>query len=163
MRDGWLHTGDIGELDGDGYIKITDRKKDLIVLSGGDNISPARVESFITLEPEIAQVMVYGDKKPHLVAAVVPDETFVKAWAKEQGKSGGSAELADDPGLREALSAVLDRVNQRLSNLEKVRRFKVLAEPFSVDNEMLTPTLKIRRHKIRAAYGTELEGLYGKK
>lgn len=163
VRDGWLHTGDIGEIDQDGYIKITDRKKDLIVLSGGDNISPARVESFITLEPEVAQVMVYGDKRPHLVALVVPDEAFVTAWAKEAGKTGGLAELAEDADLRDALSKVLDRVNQRLSNLEKVRRFKVLAEPFSVDNEMLTPTLKIRRHKIRATYGEALEGLYGKK
>ena len=165
VRDGWLHTGDIGEIDAEGYIKITDRKKDLIVLSGGDNVSPARVESFITLEPEIAQVMVYGDKRPHLVALIVPDEAFLKTWAKEarQGQCpAGRAGRRPGPARR-GLRRCSTGSTQRLSNLEKVRRFKVLPEPFSVDNEMLTPTLKIRRHKIRATYGSDLEGLYGKK
>ena len=94
IRDGWLHTGDIGEIDSDGYIKITDRKKDIIVNSGGDNVSPQRVEGFMTVEPEIAQAMVYGDKRPHLVALVVPDEEFARDWGRSRGKPVRVAEPA---------------------------------------------------------------------
>src|SRR3546814_18212014 len=82
IRDGWLHTGDIGELNEDGYLKITDRKKDIIVFSGGDNVSPARVEGFLTLQREIQQAMVFGDKRPHLVALLVPDDEFVAKWCQ---------------------------------------------------------------------------------
>jgi long-chain acyl-CoA synthetase len=160
IRDGWLHTGDIGEIDADGYIRITDRKKDIIVLSGGDNVSPARIEGFLTLEPEIHQAMVYGDKRPHLVAVLVPDEEFLHAFARGLGKPADLAGLAADPELAKALGAALDRVNRSLSPMEKVRRFVVAREIFTVENHMMTPTLKIRRHVIKAAYGEELEGLY---
>jgi long-chain acyl-CoA synthetase len=163
VRDGWLHTGDIGELDDDGYLKITDRKKDIIVFSGGDNVSPARVESFLTLQPELGQAMVYGDKRPHLVALVVPDEEFLRAWAKERDKAGGLADLSNDPDLRTTLGQVIDRVNKQLSPLEKVRRFAIAPKAFSVENHMMTPTMKIRRHKIREAYGEMLDALYAKK
>ena len=160
--EGWLHTGDIGFLDERGRIHITDRKKDILVLSGGDNVSPARVESLLTLEPEIEQAMVYGDKHPNLVALLVPDAIWLKAWAKTAGKSDQLAELCNDPALHAALSAVVDRVNKKLSVIEKVRRFVIASAPFTVDNEMMTPTMKIRRHKIKAAYGERLEGLYHK-
>ena len=160
IRDGWLHTGDIGKIDEDGYIQITDRKKDIIVLSGGDNVSPARIEGLLTMEEEFAQAMVYGDKRPHLVALVVPDDDFVAAWAKENGKPRTLADLAKDDSFRSAIGKALERVNQKLSNLEKVRRFVIAPEAFTVDNEMMTPTLKIRRHIIKSAYGAALEGLY---
>ena len=163
IHDGWLHTGDIGELDQDGYLKITDRKKDIVVLSGGDNLSPARVESFLTLQPEIAQAMAYGDRRPHIVALIVPDADYLKSWAKENGKAADLAALQDDPALHKALAAVVERVNKGLSNLERVRRFTLAAEPFSTDNAMLTPTMKIRRHRIVERYGERLETLYGKK
>ncbi len=163
VRDGWLHTGDIGELDSDGYLKITDRKKDIIVFSGGDNVSPARIESFLTLQPELSQAMVYGDKRPHLVAILVPDEEFLRDWAKRQGKPAKLAELSREPALLSALGPVVDRVNKELSPLEKVRRFAIASEPFSVDNHMMTPTMKIRRHKIKEAYREVLDGLYAKK
>ncbi len=160
LKDGWLHTGDIGEMDAEGFVKITDRKKDIIVFSGGDNVSPARIEGFLTLQPELHQAMVYGDKRPNLVALLVPDPEFVTEWAKENGKSGGLAELHGDPDLRKAIAAAVDRVNAELSPLEKVRRFAIAPESFSVDNHMLTPTLKIRRHKIKESYGDVLDGLY---
>ena len=164
VRDGWLHTGDVGEIDDQGYLKITDRKKDILVLSGGDNISPARIESILTLEPEIAQAMVYGDKRPHLVALLVPDPDFLKDWRRASGqRESDQAALAEDPALRKALGAVVDRVNESLSNLEKLRRFTVAAEPFTVDNGLSTPTLKIRRHAIKARYGEALEALYSKR
>ena len=86
ITDGWLHTGDIGKIDEDGFLMITDRKKDIIVNSGGDNIAPQRIEGFLTLQPEIAQAMVYGDRKPNLVALIVPDPDFMSDWAKENGK-----------------------------------------------------------------------------
>ncbi|MFQ5773381.1 MAG: AMP-dependent synthetase/ligase [Kiloniellaceae bacterium] len=160
LRDGWLHTGDIGEIDADGYIKITDRKKDIIVLSGGDNVSPARIEGYLTLEPEIHQAMVYGEMRPHLVAVLTPDQEFLQAFARERGKRPDLAELSRDPELHAALSAVVERVNAALSPLERVRRFLIARAPFTVDNQMMTPTLKIRRHKIMAVYGEELDRLY---
>jgi long-chain acyl-CoA synthetase len=160
VKDGWLHTGDIGELDDDGYLKITDRKRDIIVFSGGDNVSPARIESMLTLEPELSQAMVYGDKHSHLVALLVPDEVFLKRWAINSGRRADLGELAETPELHKALAPVVERVNTKLSNLEKVRRFAVAPAPFSLDNAMLTPTLKIRRHIIKRTYGEVLEGLY---
>ncbi|HSD34092.1 MAG TPA: AMP-dependent synthetase/ligase [Alphaproteobacteria bacterium] len=158
--DGWLHTGDIGVMDEEGYIQITDRKKDIIVFSGGDNVSPARVEGFLTLQPEIAQAMVHGDKRPNLVAVLVPDPDFLAEWAKASGKPNDLAQLAVDPELHKTLSAVVDKVNRDLSSLEKVRRFIIAREAFTIDNGMMTASLKIRRHKIKEAYGAALEALY---
>jgi long-chain acyl-CoA synthetase len=163
VRDGWLHTGDIGEIDAAGRIRITDRKKDIVVLSGGDNVSPARVESLLTLEPEIEQAMVVGDKRPNLVGLIVPDRGFLESFARARGKRADLKVLADDPELHAALAPVLDRVNKTLSVIEKVRRFLIAREPFTTDNEMLTPTLKIRRHKIKAVYGPALDALYERK
>ena len=160
LKDGWLHTGDMGELDADGYLKITDRKRDILVLSGGDNVSPARVEGFLTLRPEVHQAMVFGDKRPHLVALVVPDETFLAEFAKARGAAPDLAKFKDDEELRAAIGGVIDQVNRGLSNLEKVRRFAIAPEPFTVDNEMMTPTLKIRRHRIIQVYGDTLRALY---
>ena len=161
IRDGWLHTGDIGRFDEDGYILITDRKKDIIVNSGGDNLSPQRVEGLLTLEPEISQAMVYGDRRPHLVAVLVPDAEWMRTWAKEHDLPNDLYELAEEAAFQKALGATVSRVNTSLSNIEKVRRFMIADAPFTVDNEMMTPTLKIRRHKIRAVYGEKLEKLYG--
>jgi long-chain acyl-CoA synthetase len=160
LRDGWLHTGDIGEIDPDGYIRITDRKKDIIVNSGGDNIAPQRVEGFLTLQPEIGQAMVYGDRRPHLVALIVPDGDFAKEWARGRGVPPDLAALVDNPEFQQAIGAAIDRVNAGLSVLERVRRFKLVTEPFTIANELLTPSLKIRRHKIKALYGKDLEDLY---
>ncbi len=161
LRDGWLHTGDIGERDADGYLRITDRKRDFIKNSGGDMISPARVEGYLSLEPEIAQVMVYGDRRPYLVAVIVPDPDFLAAFAREHGKASRElADLAHDPELHKAVGAAVTRVNRNLSPLERVRRFVLAEDAFTVANGQLTPTLKIKRHAIRAAYGPALLALY---
>ena len=157
--NGWLHTGDIGELDDDGYLIITDRKKDIIVNAGGDNIAPQRIEGFLTLQPEIAQAMIYGDRKPNLSALILPDPEFTADWAKETGKPTPH-NLVDDDGFREAISAAVDRVNADLSVIERVRRFIIINEPFTIENEMMTPSMKIRRHVIRERYGEALEALY---
>jgi long-chain acyl-CoA synthetase len=160
LKDGWLHTGDIGEIDPDGYIRITDRKKDIIVNSGGDNVAPQRVEGFLTLQPEIGQAMVYGDRRPHLVALIVPDEDFAKEWSRGRGKTASIADLVGDDAFQQAVGTSVERVNAGLSVIERVRRFKLIPEPFTIANEMLTPSLKIRRHKIKAVYGKDLEDLY---
>ncbi len=160
IRDGWLHTGDIGVIDEHGYIAITDRKKDIIVNSGGDNISPQRIEGMLTVEPEVAQAMVHGDRKPHLVALLVPDADFAAAWATEHGKAADLAALVEDKEFRKAIAGAVDRVNSRLSVVERVRRFVLTSDPFSIENEMMTPSLKIRRHIIRDKYGASLEALY---
>ena len=146
----WLHTGDVGHFDEAGRIVITDRKKDLIINDKGDNVSPQRVEGMLTLQPEIAQAMVTGDRRPHLVGLLVPEAELV-------AQHGG-----DEAALRAALQTAVDRVNADLSVVEKVRRFTVADEPFTVENEMLTPSMKIRRHVIRRDYGERLDGLYGK-
>jgi long-chain acyl-CoA synthetase len=160
IQDGWLHTGDIGRFDPDGYIEITDRKKDIIVSSGGDTLSPQRVEGFLTVQPEIAQAMVHGDKRPHLVAILVPNPDFAADWAKAKGKPSDIAALVKDNDFIAAIDAAVARVNKDMSVNERVRRFILIAEPFTVDNEMMTPTLKVRRHKIREIYGENLEALY---
>lgn len=150
LQDGWLATGDVGHIDEKGRIKITDRKKDLIVNDKGDNVSPQRVEGMLTLQPEILQAMVYGDRRPHLVALLVPDPEEMRRFK-------------DDPeAMQKALSIAVDRVNAEVSVIEKVRRFIVADEAFSVDNEMLTPSMKIRRHVIGKTYGERLDALYHK-
>jgi long-chain acyl-CoA synthetase len=160
IQDGWLHTGDIGEFDADKYLKITDRKKDIIVLSGGDNVSPARIEGFVILQPEIAQAMIYGDKHPHLVALVVPDAEFAADWARANGVANDLAALCANPAFVKTMNAAIDRVNSKMSALEKIRRIALTPEGFTIDNGMLTPSLKIRRHIIRERHGDALKKLY---
>jgi long-chain acyl-CoA synthetase len=161
LKDGWLHTGDIGRLDEDACIEITDRKKDLIVNSGGDNISPQRVEGMLTLQRELHQAMVAGDRKPYLVALVVPDPEFVLDWCRETGATRDLAELAEDEDFRKAIRAAIDRVNAQVSVIERVRRFAIVTEDFSVENGMMTPTMKIRRHVINRNFADTIAGMYG--
>ncbi|GLR46562.1 AMP-dependent synthetase/ligase [Sphingomonas astaxanthinifaciens] len=150
LKDGWLHTGDVGHFDDSGRIVITDRKKDLIVNDKGDNVSPQRVEGMLTLQPEIAQAMVYGDRRPHLVGLLVPEPELVTECKR------------DDAAIRARLQKAVDRVNAELSVVEKVRRFILADEAFTVDNEQMTPSMKIRRHVLKTAYGERLDALYGK-
>jgi long-chain acyl-CoA synthetase len=161
LRDGWLHTGDIGVVDEDGYLQITDRKRDIIVNSGGDNISPQRVEGVLLLEPEIGQVLVYGDRRPHLVALIVPDADFAQSFARRHKTSAHVAQLAEDKRFRDAIGEAVRRANQSLSVIERVRRFHILSEPFTIEDGMMTPTLKLKRQRIYLHHKDLLEGLYG--
>ena len=139
--DGWLHTGDIGEIDpDDGYLKITDRKKDIIVSAGGDNISPAKIENMITNEPEIDQCMVYGDKKNYLVALIVPSKDFLKE--------------------KEKINNIIEKINKKLTLLEKIKRIQLIDENFSIENGLMTPTMKVKRKKVTEKYKNQLEKLY---
>ncbi len=159
LKDGWVHTGDIGEIDEDGFIKITDRKKDIIVLSGGDTLSPQRVEGFLQIEPEIAQAMVVGDKQPYLVGLIVPDAEVARNWAKSVGKPSDLSSIINDPDFHGYIEDAIERVNKRLGQPERLRRFALLDEAFTTDNAMLTPSMKIRRHVIRDAYSGKLAAL----
>ncbi len=160
LKDGWLHTGDIGHLDAAGRIVITDRKKDMIINDKGDNISPQKVEGMITLQPEIAQAMVAGDKRPYVVGLIVPDAEWALEWAQANGEKFNLVALQDLPAFRAAIRMALDRVNHDLSVIEKVRQFMFADEPFAIDNEEMTPSMKIRRHKLKERYGARLDGLY---
>ncbi len=160
IRDGWLHTGDVGLLDNDGYLKITDRKRDFIKNSGGDMIAPVRVEGLLVLEREIAQAMVYGDRHPYLVAVIVPHADFVASWAQANGAAADLGALAGNKAFYAALDEAVQRANAKLPAVERIRRFIIARQPFSVDNEQMTPTLKVRRHVVRKVYGAELEALY---
>ncbi|MDC0216297.1 long-chain fatty acid--CoA ligase [Candidatus Pelagibacter sp.] len=139
--DGWLYTGDIGEIDPeDGYLKITDRKKDIIVSAGGDNISPAKIENMITNETEIDQCMVYGDKKNYLVALIVPSKDFLNQ--------------------KEKINNVIEKINKKLTLLEKIKRIQLIDENFSIENGLMTPTMKVKRKKVIEKYKKILENLY---
>lgn len=157
----WLHTGDIGHIDDRGRIVITDRKKDLIVNDKGDNVSPQRVEGMLTLQPEILQAMVYGDKRPHLVGIIVPDPEWVQEWAEAEGLPKDIKLLREHDKFRAAVRAAIDRVNAQLSVIEKVRKFDFADEAFTIDNEQMTPSMKIRRHVLRQVYGDRISALYG--
>jgi long-chain acyl-CoA synthetase len=158
IRDGWLHTGDIGVLDHDGYLQITDRKRDIIVNSAGDTISPARIENALALEPEIeAAVAVGGDSRAHIVAVVVPAAQFAEDWAKRNGRTRDLAALSGDKDFRAAIGRAVDRTNLRLGAHERVRNFVLADEPFTIENGMMTPTLKPRRHNVLKRWGLQLE------
>lgn len=156
----WLHTGDIGHLDHKGRIKITDRKKDMIVNDKGDNIAPQKVEGMLTLQPEIAQAMVSGDKRPYVVGLIVPDAEWALEWARENDEKFDLAALQQLPAFKNAVRAAVDRTNTDLSVIEKVRQFAFADEAFTIENEEMTPSMKIRRHKIRERYQERIDGLY---
>ncbi len=160
LKDGWLYTGDIGHIDKDGHLVITDRKKDILVNDKGDNVAPQRVEGMLTLQDEIAQAMVYGDRRPYLVGVVVPETEWALAFARDKGLPADLDRLAHEPEFTRAIQAAVDRVNQRLSVIEKVRRVIIADAPFSTDNQQLTPSLKIRRHVLKQVYGERLDRLY---
>jgi long-chain acyl-CoA synthetase len=161
LKDGWLYTGDVGHLDEAGRLKITDRKKDLIVNDKGDNIAPQKVEGMLTLQPEIAQAMISGDKRPYIVGLVVPDQEWIALWAEQHDLPPVLSTLKDNADFQRAVMTAVDRVNGDLSVIEKVRRIAIADEPFSIENEQMTPSMKNRRHAIRAVYGERLDALYG--
>jgi long-chain acyl-CoA synthetase len=160
IQDGWLHTGDIGHIDDHGRIVITDRKKDMIVNDKGDNVAPQKVEGMLTLQPEIAQAMVTGDRRPYIVGLIVPDAEWALEWSSAMGKAFDFKKLQSDPEFRTAVREALDRVNRELSVVEKVRQFAFADEAFTIENEEMTPSLKIRRHKIKERYQQRLDSLY---
>jgi long-chain acyl-CoA synthetase len=161
LIDGWLHTGDIGVLSEDGYLTITDRKKDIIVNSGGENIAPQRIEGLLIVDALVDQAVVYGDQKPYLVALIVANQEACVAWAKEQGLPETDwNHLCASEVLRKHLQTTINATLKTLNPFEQVRRIHLLQEPFSVESGLLTPTMKIKRRKVYEQFGDVLESLY---
>jgi long-chain acyl-CoA synthetase len=160
--EGWMHTGDIGELDEHGYLKITDRKKDLIITAGGKNVAPQEIENRIKFHPLISQVVVIGDARPFLTALVTLDEEKADAWAKGQGISEDLAEIAGNDRTLKEIEGAVDEVNAQLARVESVRKFRVLERDFLQEENEITPTLKVRRKQIGEIYAEVIEDLYSK-
>ena len=156
--DGWFHTGDIGLIDVEGYVKITDRKKDILVLANGKNVAPQPIETMLKHSPLITEVVLLGDKAGAVSALVVPNFDALKAWAKEQGMDvKKNDELVSDPAARKYVKAEIDRLSKDLADFEKVKRIALLDHAFSVDGGELTPTLKVKRKVVAQKYGGLLE------
>lgn len=157
LEGGWLHSGDLGELDEDGYLKITGRKKDLIITAGGKNISPQNIESSLRSDPYISQVVVIGDRRKFLSCLITLDEEAISAWAKANGVSGNPAESAK---VAELVQKAVDKTNSQLAQVEQIKKFTILPHDFTQDADEITPTLKVRRHKIAERYDAEIEAMY---
>jgi long-chain acyl-CoA synthetase len=159
--DGWLHTGDIGTFDADGYLKIIDRKKELLITAGGKNISPANLEALLKQHPLVGQAAVVGDGKPFVAALVVLDGEAAPAWAKANGLSFGTlAEFAREPRVAAEIQRAVDDANHHVSQVERIKKFVILPTEWTVDSEELTPTLKLKRRVIQQKYAEEIEGIY---
>jgi long-chain acyl-CoA synthetase len=158
--DGWLHTGDIGEMDGDGFIKITGRKKDIIITAGGKNITPANLESEIKQHPLVSQCVVVGDRRPYLVALVTLDPDDAAAYAKEHGLPEDPEQLASNEEIRKAIEGHVAQINQKFARVEQVKKIAVLPQDLSQEGGELTPTLKVKRAVVASKYEPQIEALY---
>ncbi|WP_020657840.1 AMP-dependent synthetase/ligase [Amycolatopsis benzoatilytica] len=164
LTDGWFHTGDIGELDADGFLKITGRKKEIIVTAGGKNVAPSGLEDTIKSSPLVSQVMVVGDQRPFIAALVTVDEEYFPSWKTQHGKPAGAtvSELADDADLRAEIQAAVDEANKQVSHAEAIKKFTVLANDFTEAGGEITPSLKLKRNVVNKNYASDIEALYRK-
>lgn len=161
LIDGWFHSGDIGEFDDEGYLRIVDRKKELIITAGGKNISPANLEAALKMIPLVGQACAIGDQRKFISALLVLDPEAAPLWAAANGKQGASlAQLADDPDVHAAIQAGVDEVNERFAQVEQIKRFVVLGEEWLPDSDVLTPTSKLKRRGILARYADRIDALY---
>ncbi|HXH71461.1 MAG TPA: long-chain fatty acid--CoA ligase [Mariprofundaceae bacterium] len=159
--DGWLHTGDIGELDADDYLRITDRKKDLIVNSGGENIAPQRIEAMLVGDPMIDQAVIFGDKRPYLIALIVPNRESCAVWAKESGLPDTDWEhLCRAEIFRKQIQSRINGILKPLNPFEQIRRILIVDQPMTIEDGLLTPTLKVKRRKVYEKFAAQLEQLY---
>ena len=162
--DGWLHTGDVGSMDPDGFLSVVDRKKELIVTSGGENISPAAIEGLLVAHPLIGQALSYGDRRPYVVALLTLDGAVAPAWARARGIEASSlAELACQPAVLDAVRDAVTAANERLARIEQVKRWRLLPVEWSAESEELTPTLKLRRRVVHAKYADVIDALYARR
>jgi len=159
--DGWLHTGDIGSVDADSFVSVVDRKKELIITSGGENVSPAAVENLLVAHPLIGQALAYGDRRPFVVAILTLDSAVAPGWAKAHGVDAQSlAELASDPTVLAEVGRAVEEANTRLARVQQVKYWALLPVEWTAESEELTPTLKLKRRVVHAKYADVIDSLY---
>ncbi len=160
-EEGWFHTGDIGEFDDDGQLRIVDRKKELIITAGGKNISPANLEAALKAHNLVGQVCVIGDNKPFLSALIVVDGDVAPAWAASQGiEFTGMADFIEEPAVQQVISDWVTEANSQFSRVEQIKKYTLLGEEWEADSEFLTPTMKLKRRGVHATYADEIEAMY---
>jgi long-chain acyl-CoA synthetase len=161
LEDGWLHTGDIGAIDEDGYLRIVDRKKEIIITAGGENVSPGNLEAALKTLPLVGDVCVVGDRQRFPAALVTLDPDKTLPWAKEHGLADRTLpELASEPAVHEEIQRGFDAVNRHFTRAYQVKRFTVLPDQWQADRELMTPTFKLKRRGIAARYAEEIAALY---
>ena len=161
IREGWFHTGDIGRLDEDGYLSITDRKKEIIVTAGGKNVAPQPIEALLKRDPIVAEAMLIGDRRPYVSAVLVPDAPILEQRLAGTGPaSGGLDDLVQREDVRALFQPIVDRANAELAKYEQVKRFALLPTQFSIDTGELTPTLKVKRRVVAERWQDVIEGIY---
>jgi long-chain acyl-CoA synthetase len=161
-EEGWFYTGDIGVVDSDGFLKITDRKKDLIITAGGKNVAPQNIENFLKMDEAVEQLAVIGDRRKYLVALIVPNFQWLEAFAKEKGITGSRVELIASPVVKQEYERRIAEKNKNLAKYETIKSFELLSEEFSVENNMFTPTMKVRRKNVMQIYNDLIESMYTK-
>jgi long-chain acyl-CoA synthetase len=159
-RDGWFHTGDVGEVDDEGFVRITGRKKEILVTAGGKNVAPAVLEDRLRAHPLISQCMVVGDRQPFIAALVTIDAESFPAWAEANGKSGSIADLVDDEDLRAEIQLGVDEANKAVSKAEAIRKFRILPDDWTEEGGQLTPSLKLKRNVVTRECRNEIAALY---
>ncbi|MBW2529417.1 MAG: long-chain fatty acid--CoA ligase [Deltaproteobacteria bacterium] len=160
-EDGWFRSGDIGELDADGFLRITDRKKDLIITAGGKNIAPQNLENLLKADPHVSQALVHGDRRKYLVALITLDAEQMAVWAADHGKAHLDwPALMTDPEVEALVGEIVDRTNAALARYETLKAYRIICDEFTVENDMITPTLKLKRRVIEERYRSLLDGMY---